>query len=61
MLILDPNQRITAEEALKHPYFNENPPPQDPSMMPTFPSAHSDNKPRFESFINNMATSTNIY
>merc|ERR1712232_1418199 len=38
MLTLDPKQRITAEEALKHPYFSENPPPQQPSMMPTFPS-----------------------
>lgn len=38
MLTMDPKQRITAEEALKHPYFTESPPPQHPSMMPTFPS-----------------------
>ena len=38
MLCLDPKQRITAEEALKHPYFQEHPPPQHPSMMPTYPS-----------------------
>ena len=35
---MDPAQRITASEALKHPYFTEAPPPQHPSMMPTFPS-----------------------
>eukprot|EP00339_Tiarina_fusa_P023017 CAMPEP_0117028586 /NCGR_PEP_ID=MMETSP0472-20121206/20773_1 /TAXON_ID=693140 ORGANISM="Tiarina fusus, Strain LIS" /NCGR_SAMPLE_ID=MMETSP0472 /ASSEMBLY_ACC=CAM_ASM_000603 /LENGTH=355 /DNA_ID=CAMNT_0004736117 /DNA_START=142 /DNA_END=1205 /DNA_ORIENTATION=- len=38
MLCMDPKCRITAEEALRHPYFTENPPPQHPSMMPTFPS-----------------------
>lgn len=38
MLTMDPKQRITAEEALQHPYFTESPPPQHPSMMPTFPS-----------------------
>jgi D-alanyl-D-alanine dipeptidase len=38
MLTLDPKQRITAEEALRHRYFQEDPPPQIPSMMPTFPS-----------------------
>ena len=27
MLVLNPNKRITAEEALKHPYFKINPPP----------------------------------
>ncbi|KAJ1964309.1 hypothetical protein GGI12_001506 [Dipsacomyces acuminosporus] len=38
MLAFDPRQRITAEEALDHPYFSENPPPKDPSMFPTWPS-----------------------
>ncbi|KAI8325741.1 Pkinase-domain-containing protein [Martensiomyces pterosporus] len=38
MLAFDPKQRITAEEALGHPYFSENPPPKDPSMFPTWPS-----------------------
>ncbi|KAJ1669814.1 hypothetical protein GGF44_004858 [Coemansia sp. RSA 1694] len=37
MLALDPKQRITAEEALNHPYFAEAPPPKDPSMFPTWP------------------------
>ncbi|KAI9138268.1 kinase-like domain-containing protein [Paraphysoderma sedebokerense] len=38
MLAYDPEQRITAEEALKHPYFTESPLPKDPSLFPTFPS-----------------------
>ncbi|KAJ1919426.1 hypothetical protein H4219_002018 [Mycoemilia scoparia] len=38
MLICDPKQRITAEEALQHPYFNESPLPKDPSMLPTWPA-----------------------
>lgn len=37
MLTYDPQQRITAEEALNHPYFTEAPPPKDPDMMPTWP------------------------
>ncbi|KAJ3113314.1 hypothetical protein HK098_007757 [Nowakowskiella sp. JEL0407] len=38
MLTYDPTQRITADEALRHPYFTEQPLPKDPEMMPTFPS-----------------------
>ncbi|KAJ2514436.1 hypothetical protein H4217_005758 [Coemansia sp. RSA 1939] len=38
MLTLDPAMRITAEEALAHPYFEEAPPPKHPSMFPTWPS-----------------------
>ncbi|KAJ1512269.1 hypothetical protein HMI54_015828, partial [Coelomomyces lativittatus] len=41
LLCLDPNQRISAKEALLHPYFKEHPPPKDPSMFPTFPSKAS--------------------
>jgi cell division cycle 2-like protein len=37
-LTFDPHQRITADEALKHPYFNEFPSPIDPSMFPKWPS-----------------------
>ncbi|KAJ2796448.1 hypothetical protein H4S07_006219 [Coemansia furcata] len=37
LLALDPKQRITAEDALEHPYFAEAPPPKDPSMFPTWP------------------------
>ncbi|KAJ3073134.1 hypothetical protein HDU98_002170 [Podochytrium sp. JEL0797] len=38
LLTYDPKQRITAAEALKHPYFSESPAPKDPSLFPTFPS-----------------------
>ncbi|KAI7827720.1 kinase-like domain-containing protein [Kickxella alabastrina] len=41
MLTLDPRQRITAEEAINHPYFAEVPPPKHPSMFPTWPSKAS--------------------
>lgn len=37
MLTYDPKKRITAQEALEHPYFTDVP-PIHPSMMPTFPS-----------------------
>ncbi len=38
MLYYDPVKRITATEALKHPWFKEGPPPQDIELMPTFPA-----------------------
>ncbi|CAB4438662.1 unnamed protein product [Rhizophagus irregularis] len=38
LLTYDPSKRITAEEALKHPYFTESPLPKDPEMFPTWPS-----------------------
>ncbi|CAG8641786.1 1594_t:CDS:2, partial [Acaulospora colombiana] len=38
LLTYDPAKRITAEEALKHPYFFESPLPKDPEMFPTWPS-----------------------
>jgi len=44
LLTYDPKKRITAEEALKHPYFKESPLPKDPSMFPTFPSKASGEK-----------------
>eukprot|EP00922_Rhytidocystis_sp_ex-Travisia-forbesii_P052752 GHVS01078256.1.p1 GENE.GHVS01078256.1~~GHVS01078256.1.p1 ORF type:complete len:339 (+),score=24.28 GHVS01078256.1:185-1201(+) len=34
MLALDPNKRISAEQALKHPYFNAVPLPCTPSELP---------------------------
>ena len=40
MLTLDPNQRLSAREALNHPYFREEPPPKPHHLMPTFPSTH---------------------
>ncbi|CAG2163465.1 unnamed protein product [Oppiella nova] len=33
-----PKRRITAEDALKHEFFNESPLPVDPSMFPTWPA-----------------------
>jgi cell division cycle 2-like len=38
LLTYDPSQRLTAEAALKHPYFKELPLPIDPSMFPTWPA-----------------------
>ncbi|KAI9009143.1 kinase-like domain-containing protein [Hyaloraphidium curvatum] len=44
LLTYDPEQRITADGALKHAYFREAPAPKDPSMFPTFPSKASGEK-----------------
>lgn len=38
LLTYDPKQRLTAETALKHTYFKENPLPIDPGMFPTWPA-----------------------
>ncbi len=40
MLTLNPNERISARDALGHPYFQEEPPPKPHHLMPTFPSTH---------------------
>ncbi|KAI4460891.1 cell division protein kinase [Holotrichia oblita] len=37
-LTYDPQQRITAEDAMKHTYFGEAPLPIDPAMFPTWPA-----------------------
>ncbi|KAI0283445.1 kinase-like domain-containing protein [Russula aff. rugulosa BPL654] len=39
LLTYDPERRITAEEALQHPYFSEAPAPKHPDMFSSFPSA----------------------
>ncbi|KAI9347285.1 kinase-like domain-containing protein [Obelidium mucronatum] len=49
LLTYDPKQRITAAEALKHPYFSESPPPKDPSFFPTFPSKGAGEKKKIHS------------
>ncbi|KXS16085.1 Pkinase-domain-containing protein [Gonapodya prolifera JEL478] len=41
MLAYDPGRRITAEEAMRHPWFEEDPLPKDPSQFPTWPSVAS--------------------
>jgi len=38
MLTYDPTKRISAQEALEHPYFAEKPLPKKVDLMPTFPS-----------------------
>ncbi|KAH7818593.1 putative Cyclin-dependent kinase [Monocercomonoides exilis] len=37
LLCLDPAKRITAKEALNHPYFRESPIAKSASMMPSYP------------------------
>ncbi|KAH8548142.1 kinase-like domain-containing protein [Umbelopsis sp. PMI_123] len=44
LLTYDPKKRISAEEALNHPYFSESPAPKDPAMFPTWPSKGSGEK-----------------
>lgn len=36
LLALDPSQRISAQNALKHPWFEERPVPVSKTMLPTF-------------------------
>lgn len=38
MLAYDPKARITAADALNHPWFDEFPRATDPALMPTFPA-----------------------
>ncbi|KAK9464722.1 kinase-like domain-containing protein [Lipomyces arxii] len=44
LLQMDPKKRITAAEALRHPYFKEEPFAKAPEMFPTFPSRASGEK-----------------
>ena len=37
-LTYDPAKRISAENALKHSFFEESPLPKDSSMFPTWPA-----------------------
>ncbi|KAG1826126.1 Pkinase-domain-containing protein [Suillus subaureus] len=39
LLTYDPEQRISAEEAVHHPYFSESPLPKHPDLFSSFPSA----------------------
>ncbi len=38
LLAYDPARRISAEEALSHPWFEELPPPKERALMPTMPT-----------------------
>jgi len=51
LLAYDPERRISAEEALEHPYFSESPLPKHPDLFGSFPSAAAGEKRRkpFES------------
>ncbi|OAX44775.1 Pkinase-domain-containing protein [Rhizopogon vinicolor AM-OR11-026] len=51
LLTYDPEQRISAEEALRHPYFSESPLPKHPDLFGSFPSAAAGERRRkpFES------------
>ncbi|MEW5300956.1 MAG: hypothetical protein WDW36_003843 [Sanguina aurantia] len=40
LLTYDPKERISAADALRHPFFSERPFPKHHSEMPTFPSSH---------------------
>lgn len=44
MLTLDPSKRITAKEALNHPYFTELPEPTPIESLPSTPKPNSDKK-----------------
>ncbi|CAE6536170.1 unnamed protein product [Rhizoctonia solani] len=46
LLAYDPAQRISAEEALNHPYFSESPLPKHPSLFGSFPSIAAGEKRR---------------
>lgn len=49
LLSCDPAKRISAEEALDHPWFQEAPRPKAKEYMPTFPSTSAlDIKQRYE-------------
>jgi cell division cycle 2-like protein len=37
LLTYDPKQRISAAEALKHPFFTETPLPKEAALFPTWP------------------------
>lgn len=41
MLCLCPERRITAKQAMDHPYFKEQPPPKPHEFFPTMPETHA--------------------
>ncbi|GAA5847505.1 hypothetical protein JCM9279_000516, partial [Rhodotorula babjevae] len=49
LLVLDPKKRLTAVEALDHPWFWSEPYPEEPSRMPKFVSSHEyDKRKKYE-------------
>ncbi|KAF8338150.1 kinase-like domain-containing protein [Cantharellus anzutake] len=49
LLTYDPEQRISAEEAMKHHYFGESPLPKHPDLFGSFPSVAAGDKKRIVS------------
>jgi len=49
LLTYDPERRIAAEEAMKHPYFSESPLPKHPDLFGSFPSVAAGEKKRIDS------------
>ncbi|KAJ6977680.1 hypothetical protein NC653_029547 [Populus alba x Populus x berolinensis] len=45
LLTYDPEKRITADDALNHPWFNEVPLSKSKEFMPTFPPQYAKNRP----------------
>ena len=39
-------RRISCADAIKHPWFQEQPLPKDPAIMPTFPSTNDTTQQR---------------
>eukprot|EP01068_Selenidium_serpulae_P011067 Selendium_serpulae@DN5596_c0_g1_i10.p1 len=56
LLTYDPNKRITAAQALNHPYFFEKPSPQNPKWMPTWKEHRNDAMFKTPSQIKSMRT-----
>ena len=42
LLTYDPHMRLSARAALAHEYFTNSPLPQQPDLMPTFPTLHDE-------------------
>ncbi|EIE19964.1 Pkinase-domain-containing protein [Coccomyxa subellipsoidea C-169] len=49
LLQLDPSRRPTAEEALNHPWFSEQPLPKERALMPTYPEKGPGSLPKHKS------------
>lgn len=41
MLTYNPKNRLNVKQALAHPYFQESPRAQDPSLLPTYPEVRN--------------------
>eukprot|EP01051_Picozoa_sp_SAG22_P010811 SAG22_NODE_993_length_6123_cov_15.091799_14_plen_42_part_00 len=39
LVTYDPAQRISAADALKHPWFRDSPKPQNVEWMPSYPTS----------------------